>query len=41
MPAAKSLVTETQLNSQQNDGILCFLLNRSLILIYGGEGDLT
>lgn len=36
MAAAKS-----QLNDDQNDGILCFLQNGNLILIYGGEGDLT
>lgn len=41
MPAVKSLVIYTQLNSYQNDGILCFLQNGNLILIYGGEGDLT
>lgn len=41
MPAVKSLVIYTQLNSNQNDGILCFLQNGNLILIYGEEGDLT
>lgn len=41
MPAAKRLVLYTQLNSDKNDEILCFLQNGNLILIYGEEGDLT
>lgn len=41
MPAAKTLVIYAQLNSNQNKGILCVLQNGNLILIYGGEGDLT
>lgn len=42
MPAAKRLVIYTRCwNSNQNDGILCFLQNGNLILIYGEEGDLT
>jgi len=41
MPAAKCLVIYMQLSSDQNDEILCFLQNGNLVLIYGGEGDLT